>query len=119
MVFQFLYILTYLPEVGGGASEELIDKAVKEMTTSPDGLLNLAIIGALCTALGGYIGGRMARSEKIKHGALVGLASLIAGMLITAMFGEGNPVPDWYQALIYILPIPVGALGGYFAEKRW
>jgi len=122
IIFDFLYLLTYLPGEffeGGGASEEVVEKAVKEMMTSPDGLFSLAIIGAICTALGGYIAARMARGEKIKHGALVGFASLITGLLITAIVGEGNPVPDWYRALIYLLPVPVGALGGFFAEKKW
>ena len=122
MVFHFLYLLTYLPKEvfeNGGGSEEIVDKAAKEMLSSPEGLLSLALIGAFGTALGGYVAGRMAKGEKVKHGALVGLASLVVGIVIVAVFGEGDPVPDWFKLLGYILPIPVGALGGYFAEKKW
>lgn len=122
IVFGFLYLLTYVPRElfeNGGLSEEALDKAAKEMMTSPDGLLSLAIIGAFATALGGYIAGRMAKGEKIKHGALVGFVSLVLGIIITAASSEGNPVPYWYELLTYILPIPAGALGGFFAEKKW
>ena len=76
------------------------------------------IIGALCTILGGYLAGWLARAEEIKHGALVGAVSLIIGFLQSGMAGEASPVPYWHELLGYLLAIPAGALGGSLAQGR-
>jgi hypothetical protein len=111
-----LYIMVYYLKAPG-LSEEAIDRALKEMLSSEEGLLTLIIIGAFCTALGGYIAARLAKVEEVRHGALVGAASLIIGVLQTAMAGEEIPVPRSYELLGYLLAIPAGALGGYFAQR--
>lgn len=111
-----LYIIVYYVKAPG-LSEEAIDRALKEMLSSEEGLLALIIIGAFCTALGGYIAGRLAKVEEVRHGALVGAASLIIAVLQTAMAGEEIPVPRSYELLGYLLAIPAGALGGYFAQR--
>lgn len=115
-----VYLITYLPEEflkQGELSEEAIHKALNEIMTSPEGLLSLAIIGAFGTALGGYVAGQLAKAQKIKHGALVGFVSLVLGVVLTGMGGGESSVPYWYELLTYIVPIPAGALGGFFAEK--
>lgn len=116
-----LYLIVFYmkePLEKGGLPEEALEKALKEMISSQEGLLALLVIGALCTALGGYIAGRIAKAEKVKHGALVGAVSLIVGVLQTVIAGEGSPVPYGYELLGYVLAIPAGALGGSFAQGR-
>lgn len=119
-VLIIIYILVYYakePMEKGGLPEEAIDNALKEMLSSPEGLLALIVIGAFCTALGGYLAGWLAKAEEVKHGALVGAASLIVGVLQAATAGERNPLSDGYELLAYVLAIPAGALGGYFAQR--
>lgn len=111
-----LYIIVYYLKASG-LSEEAIERALKEMLSSEEGLLALIIIGAFCTALGGYVAGRLAKVEEVKHGALVGAASLIIGVLQAAMTAEEIPAPRSYELLGYLLAIPAGALGGYLAER--
>jgi putative membrane protein (TIGR04086 family) len=113
-----LYVVLYYakePLEKGGPSEGVIDEALKEMLSSQEGVLALIVIGAFCTALGGYVAARLAKSEEVKHGALVGAVSLVLGVVQTAMAGEGTLVPQGYELLAYIIAIPAGALGGYFA----
>lgn len=120
-VILMLYLIVFYlkePLEKGGLPEEAIEKALKEMISSQEGLLALIVIGAFCTALGGYVAGRLAKAEEVKHGALVGVVSLIVGTLQTGMAGEGSPVPYWYELLGYVLAIPAGALGGSFAQGR-
>lgn len=120
-VLIMLYLIVYYmkdPLEKGGLPEEAIEKALKEMLSSQEGLLALIVIGAFCTALGGYVAGRLAKAEEVKHGALVGAVSLILGLLQTGMAGEGSPVPYGYELLGYVLAIPAGALGGSFAQSR-
>ncbi len=116
-----LYLIVYYikdPLEKGGMPEEAFEKALKEMISSQEGLLALIVIGALCTVLGGYLAGRLAKSEEVKHGALVGAVSLIIGIVQTGMAGEASPIPYWHELLGYILAIPAGALGGSFAQGR-
>lgn len=119
IVLLYLFI-SYIkdPFEKGGAPEEAIEKALMEMMSSQEGILTLLAIGALCTVLGGYIAGRLAKGEEVKHGALVGTVSLIIGILQTAAAGQESPVSNWYELLGYILAIPAGALGGSFAEGK-
>ena len=102
---------------GGAPSEETVEKAFQQMISSPEGLITLFLIGVLGTVLGGYVAGRLARSEEVKHGALVGAVSLAVG-LIQSSSGARSPVPEWYELLGYALTIPAGALGGSLAEGR-
>jgi len=113
-------ILVYMKEPleKGGVPAEAFQEALKEMLSSQEGLLDLLIIGALCTILGGYLAGRIAGTEEVKHGALVGAVSLIIGILQTGLAGEASPVPYWHELLGYLLAIPAGALGGFFAQGR-
>lgn len=111
-----LYVIVYYVKASG-LSEEAIERALKEMLSSQEGLLALIIIGAFSTALGGYVAGRLAKVEEVKHGAFVGAASLIVGVLQAATDGEENSLPHGYELLAYIIAIPAGALGGYLAER--
>lgn len=116
-----LYLIVYFmkePLEKGGLPEEALHEALKEMISSQEGLLALLVIGALCTLLGGYVAGRLARAEEVKHGALVGALSLIIGVLQTGMAGEASPLPFWHELLGYVLAIPAGALGGSLAQGR-
>ena len=118
-VLVMLYLILYYvkePFEKGGLPEEAIEKALNEMLSSQEGLVALIVIGAFCTALGGYLAARLAKADEVKHGALVGAVSLIVGVLQTAMTGEASPVPYFYQLLGYVLAIPAGALGGSFAQ---
>jgi hypothetical protein len=115
---QILIVLYLFASLGkdGGVSEEAIEEALKKTLSSQDGLFTLLLIGALGTILGGYIAGRMAGNDQVKHGALVGAASLILGALQAGATGAESLVPYWYQLLGYLLAIPAGALGGYLAQ---
>ena len=101
----------------GGVPQEAIEKALEEALSSQDGLFALMVIGAFGTALGGYVAARLAGSEQVKHGALVGAISLIIGAVQGAISGGPGPAPYWYELLGFILAIPAGALGGSFARS--
>lgn len=98
----------------GDLSEETINKIL----TSPEHLLILGLVGTFCTALGGYAAGRIAKDFEIKHGALVGLGSLILVTLEQAMSGQSTSYPLWFEVLGYLVAVPAGALGGYVAQRH-
>ena len=119
-VLGMVYLIVFYQKEfskGGRTFEEAVEKALDQMLSSPEGLLALGIIGAVGTALGGYVAGRLARAHEVKHGALVGLVSLILGVLQTSVTGQPIPLPYWYELLAYIIAVPAGALGGYFSRS--
>lgn len=97
---------------------ELSEEAFNKILTSPEYLLILGAVGALCTVLGGYVAGRIAKDFEIKHGALVGLGSLILVTLEQAMSGQSSSYPIWFEVLGYLIAVPAGALGGHIAQRQ-
>jgi hypothetical protein len=98
-------------------SEELSDEAVAEVLASPEFLFCSFIVGALCTVLGGYLGARRAGCHHASHGAFVGLASLLIGLLLFILPLSAEPLPLWYELLGAAVVIPCGAAGGWLSEK--
>jgi hypothetical protein len=114
-----LYVVAYYLKESpgaGGFSQEAIDKALREMISSDQGLTALLIIGSLCTALGGFVAGWLARGDEVKHGAIVGAVSLLIGVAQSSMAGASSVFPSSYEIVAYLVAIPAGALGGYWAQ---
>jgi ABC-type branched-subunit amino acid transport system permease subunit len=97
---------------------DLTEEAIREILTSPEHLVILGVVGALCTVLGGYVAGRIAKDIEIKHGALVGLGSLVLVTLEGMMSGQSTSYPVWFEVLGYLIAVPVGMVGGYVAQRQ-
>jgi hypothetical protein len=110
-VYFFVYLANKLAEHG-----ELSQEALADYMMSREGMMMAFAIGALGTALGGFVAGRKAGKFQIKHGAFVGLGSLIVSFIEEMARQEGSPMPEWFRALSILSIIPAGALGGYVAE---
>lgn len=95
----------------GGAAED----AFAQYWNSSDGLMMSLILGSLGTVIGGFYAGYKAGTLEMKHGALVGIGSIILGLVLGAGSSE-NPMPEWFMALSFAAAIPAGAIGGFFAE---
>jgi putative membrane protein (TIGR04086 family) len=109
--YFFVYLANKLSEQG-----ELSQEAIADYMMSREGMMIGFAIGALGTAIGGFIAARKAGRFQIKHGAFVGLGSLIVSFIEEMLRGESMPMPEWFRALSILSIIPAGALGGYVAE---
>jgi len=109
--YIFLYLANKFSEQG-----ELSPDAITDYMMSHEGLMVGFIIGALGTALGGFVAAWKAGKFHIKHGAFVGLGSLTLSFIEERLRGESMPMPEWFRALSILSIIPAGALGGYVAE---
>ena len=98
-------------------SEEISEEALAEVLASPEFLLCSFIVGALCTVFGGFLGARRAGCQHARHGAFVGLASILIGLLVFVLPAAAEPTPLWYDLLGAAVVIPCGAVGGWLAEK--
>jgi putative membrane protein (TIGR04086 family) len=112
---RYAYFFVYLPQElakQGAVSPEVIDAYM----LTDEGLMISFVIGTLGTVLGGFIAARRAGKFEIKHGAFVGLGSLIVAAILEATSEEPISVPEWFRFLSVISIIPAGALGGFVAE---
>ncbi len=105
----FLMILLATALASKGLSQDEVMARLKTMS----GLLLELIIGLGCTALGGYVAGRIAGRAEVLHGALVA----IVGMVIALIFREGG-LPAWIDIVGFIAMLPAGMAGGYLAGQR-
>jgi putative membrane protein (TIGR04086 family) len=83
---------------------------------SSDGLMMSLLLGSLGTLIGGFYAAYKAGKLEMKHGALVGIGSILLGLVLQAGGQEDNSLPEWFMALSFAAAIPAGALGGFFAE---
>jgi putative membrane protein (TIGR04086 family) len=95
----------------GGVAED----AFAEYWNSSEGLMISLVLGSLGTMIGGFYAAYKAATLEMKHGALVGIGSIVLALVFQAM-GSEREMPDWFMALSLIAAIPAGALGGFFAE---
>jgi hypothetical protein len=109
-LYSWFFIAKELAEQG-----EAIEDAFTRYWNSGDGLVVSLLLGSLGTVIGGFYAGYKAGTLEMKHGALVGIGSIILGLVMQAagMLGES---PEWFMALSFAAAVPAGALGGFFAE---
>ena len=108
-----LYYRFYVAR-GSGAAEGFEEEMAKYWV-SGDGLVVSLLLGSLGTLFGGFYAAYKAGTLEMKHGALVGVCSIILGLLLQPGSSE-NQAPEWFLALSLAAAIPAGALGGFFAE---
>jgi putative membrane protein (TIGR04086 family) len=112
---MYAYFFVYLAQELSKEGEISSDKIVEYMTSS-EGLMVGFAIGVLGTAVGGFVAGWKAGNLEAKHGAFVGVGSLIVSFIEQLLREEGVELPEWFRALSVLAIIPAGALGGYVAE---
>jgi putative membrane protein (TIGR04086 family) len=109
--YFFVYVAEELSKRG-----EISPEVITAYMLSDEGLIIGFLIGALGTALGGFVAARRAGKLEIKHGAFVGLGSLIVSVIEQAMQEDPVVIPEWFRFISVLSIIPAGALGGYVAE---
>ena len=113
---MYAYFFVYLPNELSKQGKEASYETIVQYMTSDEGLMIGFLIGVLGTAIGGFVAARKAGSLETKHGAFVGVASLIVSFIEHSLSEETLPLPEWFRFLSIVAIIPAGALGGYVAE---
>jgi len=65
---------------------------------------------------GGYIAGRMSKTNEVLHGGIVGCLYLLMD-LVMGQFFQLSISPAWHNIISMTANIPMGMLGGYFAAN--
>jgi putative membrane protein (TIGR04086 family) len=109
--FYYAFFVAKELSAQGGAED-----AYSQYWTSSEGLIASLVLGSLGTLIGGFYAAYKAGSLEMKHGALVGIGSILLGLALQGAGRDENALPEWFMALSFAAAIPAGALGGFFAE---
>ena len=115
-VMMYAYFFVYLAQELSKQGEVSSDTLTAYMLT-PEGLLTGFAIGALGTAIGGFVAALKADRFEAKHGGLVGAGSLIVTFIEQSLQEQLLPLPEWFRILSIIAIMPAGGLGGYLAGR--
>jgi hypothetical protein len=77
-------------------------------------MLLTAVLGLGMDIMGGYCTAMWAPSRKTAHSAIMGVCSVLSGLLLS--IGDQNLYPAWFQ-MTSILVIPAAMLGGWWRVK--
>lgn len=91
---------------------EEMDAVMQALLARGDFLLASLVIGLGCSTLGGYVAARTAGQDLYLHAGLVGLASLLFGLV------AGTSGPFWFNVAGFVLVLPAALYGGYLADRR-
>lgn len=110
-LYYFVFVVKDLSDKGAMSEE-----AMAEYWSSGEGIMTSLVIGTLATAIGGFYAARKAGALEMKHGALVGLGSILTGVILQSVGENGTGLNQWQLLIAYAAAIPAGALGGSVAE---
>ena len=109
-----LYFTFFVAKELGAQGNGLSEDAVAQYWNTSDGLTMSLTLGSLGTVIGGFYAAYKAGNLEMKHGALVGIGSIILGLVLSG--GSENELPVWFMALSCAGANPAGAIGGFLAE---
>ena len=98
------------------------EQYIEQLQASPDFMLTFTLVGLLCVSFGAFVAARRAGHSELRHGALVGVGSVVLGLLMESLQTPPEVSaeiwsPTWLRVLGYALVIPFGLLGGALAER--
>jgi hypothetical protein len=78
--------------------------------------VSYAILGGICSVLGGYVSARIARHDELLNGALSSILCVGGGMYAVI---SGNAANDLWLHLVFLPLSPtLGALGGFLRARQ-
>ena len=110
-LYFFIFVAKDLSDPGA-----ISEEALAQYWSTSEGILASLVIGTFGTAIGGFYAGRKAGALEMKHGGLVGLGSILTGIILQSASENGTGFDQWQMLIAYAAAIPAGALGGSVAE---
>lgn len=104
--------------VAFGVGPDTPDGRIQELLAAPEFIFTATLHGSFFTALGGYVAARLAPADPLRHAVIVGVLSLVLGILLVTAPGEGPQPAWWVDALGFLLAVPAAAAGGWLAARR-
>ena len=81
-------------------------------------LVTLMLIGVLGTVAGGFVTGKVAGRDHIRHAVWMGAILTVFAAILELLPDDGQPEPLWITAAGYVLTLPAAVVGGALARPR-
>lgn len=85
---------------------------------NPGFLIAEFVLSLLPTVLGGFLAGRIAKREHVRHATWVGVVVLIVFGILTFIPMEGATEPLWFDLLTLAATVPAAMAGGRLSIPR-
>ena len=94
------------------------DEAMARWFANPLYLAAEFVIATLPTVLSGYVAGRVAKRDQVRHAAWVGVVMLLVYGSLTLVPMEGPSEPVWFDVLSHAATSPAAMLGRWLSIGR-
>ena len=85
--------------------------------SDPIFVVTLMAVGVAWAIIGGFVAGKVAGREPVRHAIWAGVASTVMGLLWVELQNGGAGI-TWLTVFGALITAPCAALGGYFARPR-
>ncbi len=106
--------MSFVSERAEHYGDEIPESFFRDLATDPSYLMWSAVVGAACTAIGGFVAARRAGRFHAQHGAVVAVVSIAIAVLLAVLPGGLLPSVG-YQLLTVFVTLVGGVLGGAIA----
>jgi uncharacterized membrane protein len=91
---------------------EEVEQIMRQLSRDGAFLTASLVLGLAFTGLGGYVAARVATRELYLNAGLVGVVSLVLGLVF------GGQAPLWFEVAGVLLIVPAALYGGYLADRQ-
>ena len=116
--FVFILGLFIAMMAASGTGGVPTDDAMAEWLTNPVFLIAEFVLSLLPTLLGGFLAGRIAKREHVRHATWVGVVMLVVFGILTFIPMEGATEPLWFDILTLAATVPAAIAGGRLSIPR-
>lgn len=117
-----LAILLVATAIGASryGDEAGVERYLEQLRSAPDFVILSSFVGLAFVSLGGYVAGRVARCDEVRHAAVMGSISLALGiaMDLTSTSEVSGWYPTWLRVMGHVLVLPAALFGGFLARGR-
>lgn len=118
MIVTLAGVFAVMLGVHASRGEEFDEAAIDRWPGEPAFLISAFVIGTLTLAIAGFVTGKVAKRDHLRHAAWTGGIILVVYTILTVIPMEGPSEPLWYDALSLLSTIPAVMAGGYLSIPR-
>lgn len=98
--------------------EAFDEAAIDQWPGEPAFLISAFVIGTLTLVTAGFVTGKVAKRDHVRHAAWAGGIILVVYAVLTFIPMEGPSEPLWYDVVSLLSTVPAVIAGGYLAIPR-
>ena len=118
MIVTLVAVFAVMLAVHASRGEAFDEAAIDQWPSEPAFLISAFVVGTLTLVIAGFVTGKVAKRDHLRHAAWTGGILLVIYAAITFIPMEGPSEPLWYDALSLLSTVPAVMAGGYLSIPR-